>query len=164
MFGLTLRERAAEALRRGARAAMTGAYFHHTKVAELGLNDEASAWLYTEGLAHQIYALGLVYGKAFVGKEKWATPDFFFASVGKGLAEADKENGLPPTATSSFVFKRFLEMEALSGEERHKGEHFRQSVVAVQKKDARASAQQIIQALEAASSSYFQDVRKMFLV
>lgn len=162
MFGLTLRERAAEALRRGARAAMTGAYFHHSRIPEFKLNEEASAWLYTEALAHQIYALGSMYGRALVGKNEWATPEFFFKAVGKGLGESEREQKLAPNSVASFVLKRFLEMEELSAEQRKNGEHFRQSFSLIQKKDSSANSAAILKALEEASTSYFQDARRMF--
>lgn len=162
MFGLTLRERAAEALRRGARAAMTGAYFHHSRVPQFGLNEEASAWLYTEALAHLIYTLSLLYGHALTGKETWATPEFFFKAVAKGIGESEKEQGLAQHSVTSFVLKRVVEMDLLSGEQRTNGEHLKQSAILVQKKDQSANATEITAALEQASMNFYQDARKMF--
>lgn len=162
MFGLSLRERTEEALRRGARAALTGAFFHHTEAEKFQLNQEASSYLYTEALAHQIYMLGLIFGQTCVGKEKWATPEFFFKSVAKGITEHEKEETLQIGSISSFVFKRFMEMEELSPEKRLNGEHFWQSVTLVQNKDSSADGDKICKALENASEKYYSQARKMF--
>lgn len=162
MFGLTLRERVAEALRRGVRAAMTGAYFHHSRVVNLGLNDSAGAYLYSEALAHQIYALGLAYGRALVGKENWATPDFFLKSVANGIRESEKEQGLIPGSMVSVLLKRFVDFECLSPQQRSENEHFADSAKRVRERDARADEQELIHALEDATRKYFGDVSKMF--
>ena len=138
MFGLSLRERAAEALRRGSRAALTGGIFHYTDVDRFHLNKDASSYLYTEAIAHQIYALGLVFGQTFVGKENWATLEFFFTSVAKGISEHEQKESLQPGSISSFVFKRFAEMEELSPDNRRNGEHFNQSIALVKHKDPSA--------------------------
>ena len=162
MFGLSLRERSAEALRRGARAALTGGFFHYTEAESFQLNIDASSYLYTEALAHQIYTLGLIYGQALVGKEKWATPEHFFKSVAKGITEHEKEQSLLPGSISSFVFKRFMEIEELTPEKRRNGEHFNQSVELVKKKDPSADVNAIRKALEKASRDYYAQARKMF--
>ncbi len=162
MFGFSLRERAAEALRRGARAAMTGGFFHHSEVDGFGLNKEASSFLYTEALSHQIYALGLIFGETLVGKEKWATPEFFFESVGKGIAEHEKEQSLMPGSVSSFVFKRFMEIENLTPQERNNGEHFNQSTCLIKGKDISANSDDIVKALMTATEQYYSKAKKMF--
>lgn len=162
MFGLTLRERTAEAIRRGAKAAMTGAYFHHSQTPEFGLNEEASAWLYTESIAHLIYTLNLLYAHAPGAREVWATPEFFFKAVAKGLNESEQEQGLAQNSVLSFVVKRVVEMDGLSGAERSSGEHLRQSAALVGKKDASGNGKAIAEALEKASMTFFEDARKMF--
>lgn len=48
MFGFGLKKRTAEAIRRGIRASLTGAYFHHSEVQTFDLNESGSAWLLTE--------------------------------------------------------------------------------------------------------------------
>jgi hypothetical protein len=161
MFGLTMQERTAEAIRRGALAAMTGAYFHHSKVPKFGLNDAGSGWLYSEALAHLIYTLNLLIGNV-LGGEKWATPEFFFKAVAKGVRESERELGLAGDSVLSFVIKRVVEMDALSSEQRTNGEHLRQSVALIQKMDPSANGSAIAKELAEASIIFFQDARKMF--
>jgi hypothetical protein len=81
MFGLSKRERVAEALRRGTVAALTGGFFHHSQVEALGLNEAASSWIYTDALAHQIFALGVIYSNAPACREPWADASFFNDAV-----------------------------------------------------------------------------------
>ena len=64
MFGLSTKERqerAIEALQRGTKAILVGGFFHAENADEYGLNEEASAWLYTEALAHQVYDLIVIF-------------------------------------------------------------------------------------------------------
>jgi hypothetical protein len=141
---------------------MTGGFFHHTEAQRFGLNEEAEAYLYTEAMVHQIYALAVLYRLALLGKGKWATPEFFFKSVGKGLAEHERESELAPGSVSSFVFKRLMDMGNLSPEQTRDGEHFNQSVALVREYDPSADKSAIHVALQKASEEYFSHARKMF--
>ncbi len=93
MFGVGLRKRTAEAIRRRVRASLTGAYFHHSEVQRFGLNDAGSAWLLTEAYAHQFYALGCIAAHT-CRNDKWATFEFFVESALDGMRESERKGGL----------------------------------------------------------------------
>jgi antitoxin component of RelBE/YafQ-DinJ toxin-antitoxin module len=159
MFGLSQKEHAAEALRRGAKAAMTGAYFHQTEVAQFGLNDDASAYLYTEALIHQIQALGYISNKALSGKS-WADWDFFIGSVVAGISEGDKEFGLTVSTLVPIIFKRIMEFESMPTNS--KQETYADSARRVKERDHRADEAALCAALEEATRKYFADVVRLF--
>lgn len=162
MFGLTLKSRAAEALKRGTRAALTGGFFHHSQAENFGLKDSACAYLYSEALAHQIYSLGLIYGRSLTGKHNWATPEFFFRNVGEALAEEEKNQSLPPGALSRVLLNRFVEFESISPEERRNGAHLQQSAFRVAERDPSADTNSITKALDEAASSFYVEAKRMF--
>jgi hypothetical protein len=159
MFGFSQKERAAEALRRGAKAATTGAYFHHTKVAQFGLNDDASAYLWTEALVHQISALVFISNKALSGKP-WADFDFFARAVTEGISEGDKEFGLNVSSLVPIIFKRILEFNSMSTSS--KQETYADSARRVKERDHLADEAALCAALEGATKKYFEDVVRMF--
>lgn len=74
MFGLSKKERTAEALKRGTTAIMNGAFFHINEAENYGLNEAASAWVYTKAQALQIYILVVVFNNTLGRKHSWATP------------------------------------------------------------------------------------------
>ena len=98
MFGLSKKERTAEALRLGTLASTTGGFLHPTDIEKLGLNNDAASWLYSESIAHQINALRVACSTAPSGKEFWVTPIFFKMAVHENLTGAARSNGLPPNA------------------------------------------------------------------
>lgn len=161
MFGLSQKERAAEALRRGALAAMSGGYFHHSHAAAFGLNEQATAYLYTDAIAHQIYALGYIASRALSGK-KWAGPDFFFGAVVRGLREAEARAELAPDSMVSVALKRYSELEAIPTESAANGGRYFDTVRRVKDFDPGANEQAIKDALETATMAYFHDASKMF--
>jgi hypothetical protein len=162
MFGLGKRERAAEAIRRGTLAALTGGYFHHSQVEAFELNPEASAWLYTEGLAHQVYALGLIYTNTVLGNHTWATPQFFFESVRAAMSEHEGFNSLPSGSISSFVFPRLETFQNFDRLQLVAGKQFELSAGDTMARDPKADVPRITQALKAATDSYFDGAKRMF--
>jgi hypothetical protein len=162
MFGLGLKERSAEALRRGTKAVVDGGFFEQSEVEKFGLNESASAFLYSEALAHQIYALGLIYGSSLVGKNRWATPAFFFQNVGEVLVEEEHAQGLPPGALSKVLLNRFMDFEGLPARDRQAGKHFDQSASMVAQRDASADIEKISETLESCSSTFFNQAKKVF--
>jgi len=162
MFGLSFKEKTTEALQRGTKAALTGGFFHYTQAQRFGLNDEATSWLYTEALAHQIYMLGLLYKNSTLGKYKWATYEFSIKSITSALTDHEIKEGLTPGSISSFVFKRCYEIDQLTPKERETGEEYSQSAKLIADKDPRANQKNITKALENAVGSYFEQARKMF--
>ena len=161
MFGFGLKNRTAEAIRRGVRASLTGAYFHHSEVQKYGLNKSGSAWLLTEVYAHQFYALSCITAQA-CRNEKWATLDFFMKAALGGMQEAEKEGGMDAKQLASTVLKRYDDFEALDGEARTRGEHFRSSAILISKQDQTADIEAIAKALSTSTARYMSDVGKMF--
>jgi hypothetical protein len=85
MFGPGLKERSAGALCRGAKAIVAGRFFEQSEVEKQGLNESASALLYSAALAQKIYALGLICGNGLVGKNRCQTK--IVLSIGDGHGE-----------------------------------------------------------------------------
>lgn len=161
MFGFGKKSRAAEAIRRGVKASFTGAYLHPSEIEKFGLNKGASSWLYTEALAHHLYALGYIAASALQA-EKWATLDFFFDSALDGMKEAEKNNGTSEDQIAPVVLKRYNEFELFTGQERLDGAHYQSSAELVLNQDPSANLQEITGALQASTEKYVADVRKMF--
>lgn len=162
MFGLTLRERAGEAIRRGVLAALTGAYFHPSQTEDFGLTKAAASWLYTEALAHLVYALGYVSSAALAGKGNWATFDFFVESALTGMRESEHKGGPLVDQIAPVVFKRYADFEAFTGQQRIDGAHYRSSANLIFSHDSKANVEDIEAALRAAVDNYAIDIRKMF--
>lgn len=162
MFGLGLKERSGEALRRGAKAIVLGSFYQHSQAEEHGLNERATAFLYSEALAHQLYALGQNYGLSLVGKHKWATPEFFLRNVAGILIDQEREQQLPPGALSEVLLNRFMDFEQMSPQDRKDGRHFKQSATLVAERDSSANAAIISKSLEQCSRSFFDQARKVF--
>jgi hypothetical protein len=163
MFGLSKRERVAEALRRGTAAAVTGGFFHFSQVEALGLNDATSSWIYTDALAHQIFALGIIYSNAPACAEPWADAAFFNDVVFKALTDYEKSNNLTLGTTSSFIFRRIDDFKAIPREKLATGEHFLSTADGAVQRDPRANKLQISQMLKTATEAYFAAARRMFV-
>lgn len=161
MFSFGLKKRTAEAIRRGIRASLTGAYFHHSDVQKYGLNNEGSAWLLTEAYAHQFYALSCITAHA-CRKDKWATLDFFMESAIEGIREAEREGGMKTEQLTPILLKRYDDFEAFDGEARTRGEHYKSSAILISKHDESADVEAITQALSKSTQRYMNDVGKMF--
>lgn len=161
MFGLGLKNRTAEAIKRGVRASLTGAYFHHSDVQKYGLNKSGSSWLLTEAYAHQFYALSCIAAQA-CRNDKWATLDFFMEAALRGMREAEHEGGMDAEQLASILLKRYDDFEALDGAARTRGEHFKSSAILIAKHDESADIEAIAKALSASTARYMSDVGKMF--
>jgi hypothetical protein len=161
MFGLGKKTRAAEAIRRGVRASLTGAYFHHSEIEKFGLNESASAWLYTEAIAHHVYALGYI-SSAALKKEKWANLEFFFESAIDGMKEAEQHGGPSAEQLAPSVLNRYGEFEFFSGQDRIEGAHYRSSAELIARQDSTADLELITNALRKSTERYVADARKMF--
>ena len=162
MFGFGKKARAAEAIRRGVQATLTGAYFHNTEVEKFGLNKSASSWLYTEALAHQLYALGYISSTALAGMGDWVTLDFFFESAIDGIKESEKNGGPSTDQLAPVLFKRYIDFEAFTGEERVAGAHYKNSADFIFAQDTSADIEKIATALQNSVDKYVRDARKMF--
>jgi hypothetical protein len=162
MFGIGKKERAAEAVRRGVLASLTGAYLHHSEIERLGLNKSASSWLYTESLAHHVYALGTIFSHALSSAERWATQEFFVTAAESAFAAHESKNGLAPGTLSSVIFPRFGEFQSLRGEQRVAGEHYAASASAVRARDSKADTAAVHAMLRESTDRYVADARRMF--
>jgi hypothetical protein len=161
MFGFGQKKRTAEAIRRGVRASLTGAYFHHSEVNNFGLNEAGSAWLLTEAYAHQFYALGCIASNA-CGNEKWATFDFFVESLLEGMREYEREGGPNTDQIAPVLLKRYVDFEKLGASRRVEGEHFKASAKLVAEQDESADIDAIAEALFSSTKRYMSDLKRMF--
>ena len=162
MFGLSKKERAAEALRRGTKAVLIGGFFHVEHTEEFGLNDEASAWLFTEAIAHQIYVLFVIFNNTLAKKYRWATHDFALKAVSDAMVDFELEGGQPPGVISSITLRRCTEMDALTAAEGASGAHYRQSAAKVAEHDPTANKDAIEERLSSVARRYFENAKPMF--
>ncbi len=162
MFGLSKKEQATEALQRGTKAILIGGFFHVQHAEEYGLNEQASAWLYTEALAHQIYVLIVIFNNTLAKEYSWATPQFAMKAINEAITEYEIQEDSTPGSVSSFIFRRCAEMDTLSPQKRVDGEHFRQSAWKVAEFDSRADQDAIAGRLSAVAMEYFDGAVKMF--
>ncbi len=162
MFGLSIKERAREALLRGTKAVLIGGFFHVQHAEEFGLNEQASAWLYTEALAHQIYVFTVISNNTLAKQYGWATPEFVLKAINEAITDYETQEGSPPGSISSFVFRRCAEMDSLSPQERVAGEHFRRSARKIMELDPMADEERIVERLDAVAREYFDVALRMF--
>lgn len=162
MFGLSKKERAIEALQRGTKAAMIGGFFHVQHTEEYGLNEQASAWLYTEALAHQIYVLIVIFNNTLAKEHAWATTEFAIKAINNAITDWELQEGSTPGSVSSFIFRRCAEMDSLSAQERVDGKHFWQSARKISDFDPRANQESIANRLDRVAREYFDSAVKMF--
>lgn len=162
MFGLSLKDRAAEALKRGTKAALIGGFFHITDVAKFGLNENAAGYLYTEAQAHQIYILTVIFQHTLANEKSWATPAFAIKAINDAATDFELEHSVSPGSISSFVFRRCTEMDNLTPQERVDGRHFSQSAERIIERDPAANKQAIVRALESATRDFFDHAVRMF--
>ena len=157
MFGLGLKERSAEALRRGTKAIVLGGFTDQSEMEKFHLNEAASAFLYSEALAHKVFALNLVYKASLVGKHSWATPEFFLQNIVKVLVEEENRQGLPPGTFSRVLINRLTSFEALSTQNMFKVSAQTMSVF-----DPDADIEKISKALQKMSYEFAEQTRKVF--
>lgn len=162
MFGLSKKRRVAEALRRGTKAILIGGFFHVEHAEEFHLSEEASAWLYTEAIAHQTYVLMVTFNNTLAKRYRWATPAFAIKAVSGAMADFEMEQGLVPGGISSFALRRCAEMDALSPEERTSGIHFSQSAAKIAELDPAADQRAIVERLSSVARTYFDNILSMF--
>lgn len=162
MFGLGKRERCAEALRRGTTAALIGGFLHHSQIEELGLNKEASAWIYTESIVHQLFALGIIYSNCSISDQPWATAKFFNDAVSDALTQHERSNQLSPGTMTSFIFKRIDDFAQIDRPFLAAGQHFLDTATKASAKDPNTDKKQICILLRSATEAYFQAANRMF--
>ncbi len=143
-----------EGLRRSTRAVLIGGLFHPDHVEKYGLNEDASATLYTEMLSHLIYCIGIVFNNKIAGKKSWATPQFMEASIKDEIENYERESGQHPGAITSILFKRLYEIEAMSAQQRASLEHIKESARRVYQKDSRANVSDLSQLFETKTSDF----------
>jgi len=128
-----------EGLMRSTRSVLIGGLFHSDHVEKYGLNEEASAVLYTEMQSHLVYCIGIVFNNKIAGKKSWATPQFMEACIKNEVANYEKEIGQHPGAITSILFKRLYEIESMSPQQKASLEHIKDSARRVYGKDPRAN-------------------------
>jgi hypothetical protein len=162
MFGLSKRERTAEAPRRGTVAALIGGFLHPSQVEGLGLNKEATAWIYTDSLVHQLLALNLAYSNSSISNEPWATADFFEERVADAITQHERQKGLSPGTVNSFAFSRLREFSRIERPFLVAGQHFLNTATKSSDRDPRTDKKKVCQLLRTATEAYFQAAIKMF--
>ena len=159
MFGLSLKERTAEAVRRASMAATIGGYLHHTEVDALGLNDAASACLWHFSVALQIDTLLFIFGKTKSGRS-WKTLVFFVKSAQQGINDGEHFNGLKTGVLSSNIFGSLGEIHSIPQSEQ--SNRFLISAMKIKALDATANTDTIADLLRITVEKYFRDAYKMF--
>ena len=162
MFGFGKRERTAEALRRGAAAALTGGFLHNSQIEALGLNKEATAWIYTESIVHQLFSLGILYSNCAISNQAWATASFFNDAVTDALTKHEKNNGLSPGSITSFVFKRIDDFSGIDRSFLAAGQHYLDTAIKASERDKNTDKKQVCIILRGATDAYFQAASRMF--
>ncbi len=162
MFGLSKKEQASEKLQCGTKSILKSGFFSAQYAEDYGLNEQASAWLYTEALAHQIYVLIAIFNNTFGKKYEWATPQFMIKAINEAIVDYEIQEGSTPGSISSFIFRRCAEMDALSPQDRVAGEHFRQSASKVAEFDSQADRAAIADRLSIVAKQYFDNAINMF--
>lgn len=162
MFGLGKRERAAEALRRGTAAALTGGFLHHSQIETLGLSKEASAWIYMESIVHQLFALGVIYSNCSISDQPWATAKFFNDTVSDALTQHERNNQLSPGTMTSFIFKRIDDFARIDRPFLAAGQHFLDTATKASAKDPNTDKKQVCILLRGATEAYFKAASRMF--
>jgi hypothetical protein len=137
------RNKVEEGLRRSTRAVLIGGLFHIDHVKQYRLNEDASAMLYSEMLAHLIYCIGIVFNNKIAGKKSWATPQFMESCIKKEAESYEKELGQHPGMITSVTFKRLYEFEGMSSQQRASLQHIKDSTLRICKKDPRANANEL---------------------
>lgn len=138
-------------------AAMIGGYLHHSEIDKLGLTDSASAFLYVEAVAIQIYALGAIFYH-HRSSGAWETPEFFHNAAVKGLLDGEKANGLRTDSFVPSIVNRLQEIDT----SRDVDHPFAWSAERVKKIDPSADGKQIEMLLQSAAHRFFEDAVKMF--
>jgi len=145
-----------EGLRRSTRAVLIGGLFHPEHVEQFGLNEEASAMLYTEMLAHLIYCIGIVFKNKIAGKKSWATPQFMESCIKREVESYENETKQHPGMITSILFKRLYEIEEMSPQQRASLEHLRDSAQRVYEKDKRVDVDQLSNLFEIKTREYIK--------
>jgi hypothetical protein len=159
MFNFGFRKRNAEAIRRGVRGSLIGAFLHPNEIGEMGLNDSAREYLFTESLAHHLFALGSVYSHL----SPKPSFEFFKDAAIDGMAESqEKDKGPDSYILAPMLFDRFHVFQSLSPEERVNDEHFLLSARLVQEQDPKANIDEIANIIKLSTRKYMIESRKMF--
>lgn len=161
MFGLSKRDRVGEALRRGATAALTGAFLHPSEIERLGLNNEASSWIYTESLAHQIFALGLIYSNSPFSTETWSDASFFNRNVSNAITDYETENRMTPGSINSVIFNRIDQLIQIY-QRGPEYAHIQDSVTRVTNADPNADRKVIFDRLKTSTEEFMRIAGNMF--
>lgn len=162
MFNFSKKERAREAIYRGTKAALTGGFFHYSDAQKFGLNEQATAWLYTEALALQIYTLVTIFNNKLGGRHKWANVEFVVEAIEKATKEYEKENGLKYGSVGHFVINRMVEIDQMAPDQRRGKEHLWESAQKVKNFDKFAPEEELVDSLDSACLNYFNNAIKMF--
>ena len=160
MFGLSKKDRVAEALRRGTAGALTGGFLHPDQIQGFGLNREASSYIYSEALTHQIFALGLIYSNSQFSNEPWATSSFFNDHVSAAITEHEKSISVAPGTVNSVVFNRINELIRLY--QNGNFAHLKDSAIRVAQKDPKIDANFVFNQLKQSTEQYIVAAAKMF--
>ena len=162
MFWRSQKDRAAEALHRGIKAILIGGFFHYEHSQQFALNKQASAWLYTEAIAHQVYVLTAIFHNTAGKTYEWATRDFMMKAMSEAMVNFELQQGTVPGGISSFAFRRCAEIDALTPQERTTGKQFEQSAARIAELDPSADTRAIAAKFDEVTSKFFECALPMF--
>jgi hypothetical protein len=156
IIDLFRKERVRIGLRRATNEAFMGTVSNVRHAAEFGLNEQATAALHIETIAHQIYVLMGIFNNMFTRRYPWATPEFAVRTIDEAIINLEIRKGSAPGFMSYFIFDCIDQIDRLSSPERLKGQHFLQSAHKIAELDTRADSERITGKLDEVVRKYFE--------
>ena len=151
MFGLSIKDKAHDALIKAANVVLLGSFFHRSAVERFGLNREASTYLYSEAQVHQMAVLIMVF-MGTVGKNyQWADLPFLC----KALSSAFKKAELKASLLDDFFIPNCAEILKIPPDLRSNGQHFRASAKKIKELDVKANETLIVEQLTEVCDKYY---------
>jgi len=151
-----------DGLKRSTRAVLIGGLFHHEHASSFGLNEEGSAWLYTEMQAQLIFCIGIAFEVKICGKKSWATPQFMQDCIKEEILDYEKRESMSPGSILSYIFRRLYEIETMTPQERRDLIHLRQSAELIQEKDRRADIAALTKLFESKTREFVSILLERF--
>lgn len=161
LFGYS-RSEVEDALQRSTRAVLIGGLFHIDHTDDFNLNQEASAYLYSEMLSHLIFCIGIVYNHKIFGKKSWATSNFMETCIKREIEAYEKENSFSPGTILSPLFKRVYEIKGMSSQDRMELNHIKESVQRIYNLDKNANITTLKNTFEGKTRDFVEVLMQRF--
>ena len=162
MFGLSVKDKVREAIIKATNVILVGSFFHHSTAKQSGLNDSATAYLYSEAQVHQMAVLIMVFMGTVGKRNSWATLQFLYDGLVTAFAKWEKQNNLPSGQLNSFFTPHCAEILKIPPDLRSNGQHFRESAAQVKKLDPKADEKVVVKQLADCSQEYYAWAMNVF--